>query len=157
LSTTFSENVGLDDLIVFNGSLSLSSSDTPISGAPGAPREFDIVIPFTTRFRYDPGSGNLLLDVRNFGGGFTTSFDAQSAFLDPISRVFSANANPALGVNRLTAANRDTLGLVTNFTTVAIPEPQTWLMMIAGFGFTGWQLRRQSQRRQRRIGLVQLA
>src|SRR5205823_2210425 len=68
LSTTFASNVGADDTIVHSGPLALSSA---FSGPAGGPKAFDIVITLTTPFRYDPAAGNLLLDVRNFGGGHT--------------------------------------------------------------------------------------
>jgi hypothetical protein len=44
--------------------------------------------------------------------------------------VFVRNANPALGVDALTATNRDTMGLVTRFTVQEIPEPATALLFI---------------------------
>jgi hypothetical protein len=74
LSSTFANNEGADKTLVHSGSLSLSSADT---GPAGGPKAFDIVINLTTPFLYNPGSGNLLLEVQNFGGGTTTFFDAE--------------------------------------------------------------------------------
>ena len=101
LSTTFANNVGRDDTVVFSGALSLSSA-----GA-GSPAPFDILIPFTTAFFYNPGAGNLLLDVRNSAGGTSSQFDAVSAAADSVSRVY----------NRIDFATgtSDTIGLVTEF------------------------------------------
>ncbi|QDU36976.1 hypothetical protein Mal4_12790 [Maioricimonas rarisocia] len=110
LSTTFADNVGTDDTIVFDGALSLSSADT---GA--GPRDFDIVIVLDTPFLYNPAAGNLLLDVRNYGGGFTTQFDAHFASSDPTSRT---STNVTGGVNSTTADFADSGGLVTKFTYV---------------------------------------
>src|SRR5207249_8841041 len=74
LSTTYANNVGADDTVVFTrGALTLSSAFT---GPPDGPKDFDIIITLTTPFLYNPALGNLLLDVRNFGGGFTTVLDA---------------------------------------------------------------------------------
>ena len=108
LSMTFADNVGLDDTVVFaRGSLPLSSAS---SG--GAPKDFDIVINLTTPFFYDPGMGNLLLDVRNFDGVNTTFFDADDTGADGVSRV---TTNIGGSVHSEMANLKDTLGLVTGF------------------------------------------
>src|SRR5437899_2488814 len=105
LSTTFATNVGANDTIVYaRGTLALSSSFT---GA--GPKDFDIHIIFTTPFLYNPAAGNLLLDVRNFGAGTTTQFDAQLTPGDSISRVYS------LGIAATGVADSD--GLITQFDT----------------------------------------
>jgi hypothetical protein len=113
LSATFANNPGPDDTVVFNGPLALSSA------AAGNPRAFDIVITLTTPYFYNPAAGNLLLDVRNSGGGLTTQLDAVSAMGDSVSR--------AAGVP-VTASSGDTpdsLGLITKFifmlTTLSAP------------------------------------
>jgi len=118
LSPTFASNVGADDTIVHSGALSLSSAFT---GPAGGPKDFDIVITLTTPFLYDPGAGNLLLDVRNFAGGFTTQFDAENTSGDPISRSYTVSG----GVANPTATTVDSFGLITQFTfgPVAVPLP----------------------------------
>jgi hypothetical protein len=64
LSTTFADNVGPDDTIVYaRGALPLFSSFT---GPAAGPKTFDITINLTTPFLYNPAAGNLLLDVRNY-------------------------------------------------------------------------------------------
>jgi PEP-CTERM motif len=137
LSTTFASNVGANNTIVFAGPLSLSSADT---GPAGGPKAFDIVINLTTPFFYNPAAGNLLLDVRNFGGGGTTSFDAQFTAGDSISRVFTESTN---GVGDPTGS-ADTLGLVTRFTvTAAVPEPAT--LALLGLGLAGLRFARRRQ------------
>ena len=123
LSTTYADNVGADDTVVFDrGSLTLSSAFT---GPPDGPKDFDIVITLTHPFFYDPANGNLLLDVRNFGGGTTTFFDAVATFADGTSRLFNSNVNGTTGTT-------DTSGLVTGFTIV--PEPSSVAMLFAGAG-----------------------
>ena len=102
LDTTFANNVGLNDAIVYSGALALSSA------ASGSPAAFDILIPLTTPFWYNPTGGNLLLDVRNSGGGSSASFDAVSTANDSVSRVYG-------GVGSSTGVT-DTLGLVTEIT-----------------------------------------
>src|SRR4030095_11635174 len=142
LSTTFANNVGADVSTVFNGALSLSSSFTvPADG----PKDFDILITLTTPFFYNPSLGNLLLDVRNFGGGTTTQFDSQSAVSDSISRVFTnSTVGGVNGVNSPTGVT-NTEGLVTKFTTSAIPEPGSLVLLSAGLAAFG--LVRRQQRR----------
>jgi hypothetical protein len=61
LSRSFVENLGDDYALVFDGALTLSSSNSPAQGNTLA---FDILFPFTQPFRYDPAAGNLLLEVQ---------------------------------------------------------------------------------------------
>jgi len=133
LSTTFANNVGGDVTTVFNGALSLSSSFT---GPLGGPKNFDISITFATPFLYNPALGNLLLDVRNFGGGATTQSDSQLSGSDSVSRVFTNSLFPA-GVNSPTGVS-DTQGLVTKFITTAIPEPNSLFLLSAGLVVLGF-------------------
>jgi hypothetical protein len=117
LSTTFAENVGTNDTVVFNGALPLSSAFT---GPEGGPKAFDIVIALQTPFWYDPTAGNLLLDVRNFEGVATTLFDAESTEGDSISRIGSFG-----GVDSPTADFADSAGLVVRFTLTPVPTELT--------------------------------
>ena len=112
LSTTFLDNVGIDDLEVFKGALSLSSLATGT-----APKDFDIVIDLAVPFTYDQSAGkNLLLDVRNISG--TTGgavFDFDEDTTNVVANVFS------LDVNATTAGTVDKRGLVTQFTMTPVP------------------------------------
>lgn len=109
LSSAFADNVGADDTIVFDGALPLSSNAT----GPG-PFDFDVVITLSTPFLYDPLEGDLLLDVRNFGGGgVVRPLDAHAVVNDPISRV---TTNFIAGdVDSAFATLNDSWGLVTRF------------------------------------------
>jgi hypothetical protein len=131
LSSTFASNVGANDTIVYGGltgaPLTLSSANT---GPAGGPKDFDIVINLSSPFFYDPTLGNLLLDVRNFGGGMTTFFDAENTAGDSVSRVGTLAGGNG---NSATADLNDTLGLVTQFTFVAVPEPATLALVVVGF------------------------
>src|SRR5438105_9809016 len=69
LTTTFTNNVGIDDTIVFSGPLPISSHFT---GPPGGPKDFDIAVPLTRPFLYNPAAGNLLMEIRNFSGSSVT-------------------------------------------------------------------------------------
>jgi hypothetical protein len=123
LSTTFANNVGADDTVVFGrGPLMLSSSFT---GPPNGPKDFDIIITLTHPFFYNPANGNLLMDVRNFGGGTTTFFDAAGTNGDGSSRLFNTNVNSGTG-------STDTEALITGF--VIVPEPSSVAMLLTGGG-----------------------
>ena len=125
LSLTFANNVGADDTTVFNGSLTLSSTFT---GPAGGPKNFDILIPLTTPFYYNPAAGNLLLDIRNFssgnsGGNLIPQLDATSANPTLVGRV---EAYDASATSAPYSFYEDTWGLVTQFTATPVPEPATW-------------------------------
>lgn len=137
LSRIFAQNIGDDDTLVFQGALSLSSAFT---GAATGPKDFDIVINLTTPFFYNPKAGNLLLDVRNFAGGFSTPFDGEKTVGDSISRL----ASPLVGAS---GGTTDSGGLVTKFVTTSavppepgkpVPEPASLLgiLAVAAFGAT---------------------
>jgi hypothetical protein len=96
----------------------------------GGAKAFDVVINLATPFLYNPAAGNLLLDVRNFGGGGSVpALDAESSNSDAVSRVYTESQ----GVNAPTVlpSEQDTEGLVTQFTVTPVPEPGT---AVFGFG-----------------------
>ncbi len=122
LSTTFASNVGANDTVVHPaGPLALSGT------VSGSLNPFNVIINFTTPFLYNPASGNLLLDVHNFGGGTTAAFDA-SEFRAGIGRALTVDS----GVNSPIADDTDTSGLVTEFIYQPVPEPGT--LALAGLG-----------------------
>lgn len=126
LSSTFAANVGANDTVVDPaGPLTLSGTVT----SPGpAPNAFNVVINFATPFFYKPANGNLLLDVRNFGGGLTTQFDANYVPNDGIGRA----ATYTSGVTSPTSDLADSSGLVTEFMYQPVPEPG--ILALAGLG-----------------------
>lgn len=147
LSATFASNIGGNNTQVYNGSLTLSSTNGP---GPGNTHVFDVVINFQTPFLYNPGAGNLLLDVQNNSGAnaFVGSnfFDAISNVGDSVSRVFGPEGNGGA-----TSGTPDTLGLIVQFTTAAVPEPTTLALMgVTGLAVIGYvQYRRKSALRAR--------
>src|SRR5262249_55470181 len=110
LSTVFSENVGTDDAIVF------PRGPLPLRGTYEAT---DTIIPLSTPFFYDPRAGNLLLDVRNFGGGMTSYLRANNAPDDTVSSVWSLSVDAPNGL-------AESRGLVTVFNVTPVPEPGVW-------------------------------
>jgi hypothetical protein len=128
LSLTFADNVGADDTTVFNGSLTLSSAFT---GPAGGPKDFDIVIPLTAPFYYNPAAGNLLLDIRNFssgnsGGYIIPELDATTADPTLVGRVYAFDVSAASAPYSF---QEDTCGLVAQFTATPVPEPATWELL----------------------------
>jgi hypothetical protein len=125
LSSTFASNVGLDDTIVRSGALSFSSVDAP---GPGNTRAFDILIPFTIPFLYNPALGNLLVDVRiDAATELSTQFDAENTFGDSTSRVFATAGSGSL------SGAVDTRGLVTQFQTSpvnGVPDAGSTLLFL---------------------------
>lgn len=118
LSSTFADNVGPDDTQVFSSPLQTAVTFT------GDPKNFDVVVNFTTPFFYNPAKGNLLLDIRNSQGGVEVppsdqELDGTSASGDSVSRVYNlgdvtaANAGQNGGVDE-----KDTYGLITQFNAI---------------------------------------
>jgi len=144
LSSTFADNIGPDDTVVYaRGPLALSSAAT---GPPGAPDNFDILINLTTPFLYDPTAGNLLLDVRNFGAGSTTQMNAEDTFGDGISSVYTFTGD----VNSAVGDQNNSLGLVAQFTFMpaAVPEPGALVFLAGATVFSlGLALRARHRRR----------
>jgi hypothetical protein len=116
LSRGFDSNLGDECVTVFEGPLTISSNKT---GPAFGPRDFDIVIPLTTPFLYDPAQGNLLLDIRNFGGPATTYFDADNDLYQQTERCYSTRT----GVDSPIADYVDPIVLVTQFITVPTAPP----------------------------------
>jgi hypothetical protein len=118
LSTIFRENVGANDtVIVPRGPFTIGVSDVV---------SFSAIIFLPEPFYYDPAQGNLLLDIRNFGGGRTSwgvppfmglaYVDASNVTEDSVSSVFANSVGADSGTT-------STLGLVTQFQITPVPEP----------------------------------
>ena len=143
LSTTFATNLGLASQTVFSGALSLQTAAT---GSPV--RDFDYTITLQTPFLYNPAAGNLLLDVlipttatvSGNGLGFIP-FDNVNTLNDGIYSVLDINNGAAL------VGAASTSGTIARFVSVsAVPEPETYAMMIAGLGVMGFFARRRKQK-----------
>ena len=114
LSMVFSENLGVDAMVVYSGLLTLRSASTG-----GSPNEFDIRIDLQQTFDFDPsGEMNLLMDVTIPTGPALTTFDAESTSDDSVSRVYCWTVEECLTTDDAMIA--DSVGLVTMFLDQAI-------------------------------------
>lgn len=123
LSTTFTNNVGANDKVVYSGPLTFSSSFT---GPRDGPKSFDITVTLQTPFLFNPSQGNLLLDIHRNTLGFVTpgqlsNLDAVNSATDGVSSVYTYNS----GVASPTADFSSTKEVVTQFTFTPAPVPET--------------------------------
>jgi hypothetical protein len=84
LSNYFDENVGPDEMVVFDHSpYTIAADDIPDPDAPG-PRDFDYRFKFDAPFFYDPTTGrNLILEFRTKSGYLDVApfLDAQGSYI----------------------------------------------------------------------------
>ncbi len=92
LSATFANNVGTNNTLVFDGTITYTTANLP---GPGNTRQFDIVTGFTTAFLYDPAAGNLLLDFQysSFNGSLL-QWDAVTG--NQMSSAVAAGGSPTV-------------------------------------------------------------
>jgi hypothetical protein len=131
LSTTFANNLGADNTVVYSGALTLSSN---FVAGPGNTMAFDITINLQTPFSYNPANGNLLMNLFNNSpenNDINVFFDAETTGGDSVSRLFSNEGDPTA-----TVGTQDTSGMVTQFlAAAAVPEPAT--LAVLGMGAVG--------------------
>ncbi len=121
MSATFADNSGPDEITVFNGVWNYS---TPTVVGPGIVRPFEIILPLTTPFTYNPAAGNLLFDIKITGGTGGSWTDGASGGSSQVARVLSLNPNATVGnVGELTG---DVIQLVYE------GEPPTFSVANAG-------------------------
>jgi hypothetical protein len=131
LSSAFAQNVGTDDTIVFGPApMDLNNNQHPAA------------IYFSTPFYFNPTSGNLLLDIRNFSGdvfgGTGGSLDGELTIGDSVSRIWGE-------VNGSTGLIVDTFGYATSFLITPVPEPSSFTLLVLGIvplGVCVWRRKR---------------
>ena len=146
ITTTFSENLGVNTNIVFSGTATLSSSGNDV---------FDINIPFATPFLYDPLQGNLVLGVTNIQGGIPLlGFAAGATPL--LSRFVNGTYGGAPNI-----FVEPSYGLATQFISESNPMPEPFpdvppspvpeisesAMLLAGLGMLTYLSRRRSPKK----------
>lgn len=128
LSPVFASNVGADVQTFYTGIIP-------------TPDGFNKVNFIGTPFNYDPGNGDLLLEITHptaTSGSNATYIGAYSSALQSVSRVYSFS--PTGDGYDPTGQN---VGLMTWFTIAGgVPEPANWALLIAGFGLVGAMQRR---------------
>lgn len=117
LSPNYSDNGGPIVVEVFAGPLGI------VAPSSGGLRPFQVNIPFSTPFFYDPSQGNLSVVIGASPGPISLALDAHLATGDSVGRVFG-------GIS--TMGTVDTLGLITRFDVTPIPEPTTCVLGVVG-------------------------
>ena len=143
LSTSFADNIGANNTTVYSGAITLSTSVSgPVKGGPEA---FDINIPFQTGFLYQPGQGNLLIDLflsgPSAGSGTGIQIDTENTSGDSISRLVAVS-----GVDNLNSGiGRASTEAAPALFTYTVPEPSTFTLC-AGIALSlcAWVRRRGS-------------
>ena len=102
LSTTYSDNVGLDAVTVFDGQWSFSS---PAPQNQGVVNPFDITLRLTTPFRYDPALGSLLVDLKVSASSNGPWVDNALSANDQSARVFGRSVDSITATDANSAAD----------------------------------------------------
>ena len=108
LSLVYAENLGTNSTVVFDGPLTISSQAAPVAGHP---YPFDIVVPLSSPFTYDPAMGNLLVDIRNYSGSALDSVDMGDKGTGTESRVFAFDADATIADPRGVGPGADVIQL----------------------------------------------
>jgi hypothetical protein len=120
LSPVFAENIGVDETVVFSGSVSWSTFHQPSI----SPQFFDLRIDLQQPFFYQPSMGNLLIDFNVTNSLIQSQIDAWNRLGDSVSSV--------VGEVGAASGTPSTLGLVTFFDATIVPEPSTYILISLG-------------------------
>lgn len=129
LSSLYSDNVGVDELQVYRGPLTIESPNHP------TPDIFGLPVAFNEPFTFDPSAGSLLVDVTFSGFDQTWQVDNQT-FSDEITRLIVGNASAT------SAANTWPILAPMQFTVETVPEPTSHCGPIIAFAIIAMGPRR---------------
>jgi len=125
MSTTFADNVGPDNTLVFSGPISFHSSGC--AGPAVCP--FDINLNFTTPFLYNPTLGRLLLDLK--ATGYSGVDGETDAVIFPGPNGGSV-ASIVGGLNDTTAGGFSFGGDIVQLRYTSVPEPASGTVIFIG-------------------------
>jgi hypothetical protein len=120
LDSTYANNVGSDEVVVYDGPGSMTTNNT---GPAGGPKDIDYGIDFQVPFVYDPSKGNLLWDLTIIGGSSPLSIDWTLQGEGLTSTLYGGAPEDTIAPNNQTSG-----GHIALFTFV--PEPSSCLLML---------------------------
>lgn len=140
ISTTFANNTGSNAVTLYSAPYTFNTTTT---GA--GPRPFDVFVPFSTPYTYNPGSGlNLLLDVTTsnaiVSGGNVMLLDA--AFLISNSGISFVGGRNGDATALVSAPG----GLVAELLYEPVPTPEPATLVLFGSGLIGFSLLRRRRK-----------
>ncbi len=135
IAGSYDSNVGSDSVVVYSGPLTLARGAANASG----PQAFDYGFVLQTPFVFDPSMGNLLLDVTVPAGATLTAGPGFGA-VDSFDAVVDQPDVDGIA-SKVGNFGAVSTGLVTQFTTTAVPEPT---LAAVGAMVGGLLLRRRS-------------
>jgi hypothetical protein len=132
LSPIFAENIGLDETVVLPGDRARAIGHVYV---PGLPTQPFIPIFFEQPFFYDPQAGNLLIEIRNYGGTYfppnpIPGFDGVFQQGDGVSWVLGDLPDSPMG-------RTVTPGYVIQFEYTLVPEPSSLALFGIGAVIAG--------------------
>jgi hypothetical protein len=120
LSPVYANNGSANSVQVFSGPFLIRATNTSLF-----PRSFEVQISFSTPFWYDPSLGNLSMYIGSLAGPANLVLDAQDSFGDGVGRVYGSDGS---GMGTV-----DSLGVMTRFGMMVIPEPSVISLFIIAF------------------------
>jgi hypothetical protein len=126
LSPFYELNRGSDEVLVFTGDIHLTGR----SLGTGEPNPFDLRVPFSTPFPYNPAAGNLLMYFETTGGAFGSQSVDSHRFSD------ASVARQAWHDQFSSVVNS---GLIIQFEAVIVPEPRSLVLITCGILGLFWR------------------
>ena len=134
MSTTFADNLGPDNTLVYHGPVSWVSPGCPVNGS--TPCAFDLLVTLQTPFYYNPSQGRLLLDlfITGLNGLAPGATDGVDFGDTPTGPIYGSVAGMVGLQGNAVASDFDNSGDITQFRYTAVPEPATMALLLTGLG-----------------------